>query len=185
MNSIHNCPRHDLKIPNIVDSQGIYLSDESEKGYLDLEAGVWCTSPGHKNPGINDTIIKQIDAIMHLGFCYSHNILLEAAKSVWSVTNFEGGKFVFLCSCSEAIEKAALNSIDKLLGGNVYVPTRPRGPLLNSRDGSPLTRGHSGRCFLHCPEAWLSDRGTFGLRSADELLRISCHRLSGVEPWQL
>lgn len=104
MNKIYNCTGHDLKIPNIVDSQGIYLVDESGKRYMDLESGVWCKSLGHKNPRINDTIKKQVDAIMHAGFCYSHNILQEAAKSVLSVTNFEGGKCVFLCSGSEAIE---------------------------------------------------------------------------------
>lgn len=104
MNNIYNCTGHDLKIPNIVDSQGIYLFDESGKRYMDLESGVWCTSIGHKNPRINATIKKQIDALMHAGFCYSHNILQEAAKSVLSITRFEGGKCVFLCSGSEAIE---------------------------------------------------------------------------------
>ncbi|GAK58534.1 aminotransferase class-III [Candidatus Vecturithrix granuli] len=104
MNNIYNCTGHELKIPNIVDSQGIYLFDESGKRYMDLESGVWCTSIGHKNPRINDTIKKQIDCIMHAGFCYSNHILQEAAKLVLSITNFEGGKCVFLCSGSEAIE---------------------------------------------------------------------------------
>jgi len=71
---------------------------------MDLESGVWCTSIGHKNQRINETIKKQIDSIMHAGFCYSNNILQEAAQAVLSITNFEGGKCVFLCSGSEAIE---------------------------------------------------------------------------------
>lgn len=104
MGNIYNCTGHELMIPNIVDSQGIYLFDEYGKRYMDLESGIWCTSIGHNNKQINDIIKKQIDSIMHAGFCYSNDILQESAKSVLSITNFEGGKCVFLCSGSEAIE---------------------------------------------------------------------------------
>lgn len=104
MENIYNCTGHELKIPNIVDSQGMYLFDEYGKRYMDLESGVWCTAIGHKNKRINDIINKQINSIMHAGFCYSNEILQEAAKSVLSITSFEGGKCVFLCSGSEAIE---------------------------------------------------------------------------------
>ena len=104
MKNVFNCTGHELKIPNIVDSEGVYLFDENEKRYMDLESGVWCTALGHKNERINGIIKRQIDSIMHTGFCYSNEILDEAAKSILSITNFEGGKSVFLSSGSEAIE---------------------------------------------------------------------------------
>jgi acetylornithine aminotransferase len=104
VDNIYNCTGHELKIPNIVNSQGIYLFGEDGKRYMDLESGVWCTSIGHKNIRINKIIEKQINTIMHTGFCYSNEILQEAAKSVLSIMNFAGGKCVFLCSGSEAIE---------------------------------------------------------------------------------
>ena len=104
MRNVYNCTGHELKIPNIVDSEGVYLFDEKGKRYMDLESGVWCTALGHKNERINGIIKKQIDSIMHTGFCYSNEILAEAAKSILSITNFEGGKVVFLSSGSEAIE---------------------------------------------------------------------------------
>lgn len=104
MENVYICTGHELKIPNIVDSQGIYVFDKSGKRYMDLESGVWCTSIGHKNQRINNTITKQIDAVMHAGFCYSNTILQEAAEAVLSITNFTNGKCVFLCSGSEAIE---------------------------------------------------------------------------------
>lgn len=104
MKNVFNCTGHELKIPNIVDSEGVYLFDENEKRYMDLESGVWCTALGHKNERINGVIKRQIDSIMHTGFCYSNEILDEAAKSILSITNFEGGKSVFLSSGSEAIE---------------------------------------------------------------------------------
>jgi len=106
MNKIYNCTGHSIQISNIVNSDGIYLFDDKGKRYMDLESGVWCTSLGHKNIQINDLIKKQIDSIMHAGYCYSNNVLQEAAESVLSITNFKEGKCVFLCSGSESIELA-------------------------------------------------------------------------------
>lgn len=104
MSKIYNCSGHDILIPNITKTNGIYVSDEKGKIYMDLESGVWCTSIGHKNDRINNLIKRQIDAIMHAGFCYSNDILQEAADSVLSITDFKEGKCVFLCSGSESIE---------------------------------------------------------------------------------
>ncbi len=106
MNKIYNCTGHTIRISNIVNSDGIYLFDDKAKRYMDLESGVWCTSIGHNNIRINKVIKKQIDSIMHAGFCYSNNILQESAESVLSITNFKKGKCVFLCSGSESIELA-------------------------------------------------------------------------------
>lgn len=71
---------------------------------MDLESGVWCTSIGHNNPMVNNVIKQQMDAIMHAGFCYSSDIVQEAAALILSITGFRDGKCVFLCSGSEAIE---------------------------------------------------------------------------------
>ncbi len=104
MKHVLNCSGHELKIADIVDSDGIYVFDDTGKRYMDLESGVWCTSLGHKNAFVNRAIKHQIESLMHAGFCYSSNIVDEAAKDVLSVTGLEGGKCVFLCSGSEAIE---------------------------------------------------------------------------------
>jgi acetylornithine/N-succinyldiaminopimelate aminotransferase len=104
MDHTYNCIGHELKIPNVVESQGVYLFDENGKRYMDLESGVWCISLGHKNRRVNEVIARQIDAVMHAGFCYSNEVLDASAAAVLDVVNFEGGKCVFLCSGSEAIE---------------------------------------------------------------------------------
>jgi 4-aminobutyrate aminotransferase-like enzyme len=106
MGKIYNCSGHSIQIPNIINSDGIYLFDNQGKKYMDLESGVWCTSLGHKNIRINNLIKKQIDAIMHTGFCYSNHNIQESAEAVLSITNFKEGKCVFLCSGSESIEFA-------------------------------------------------------------------------------
>ena len=46
MSSVLNCTGHDLKCPNVVDSDGPYLFDDKGKRYLDLESGVWCVRSG-------------------------------------------------------------------------------------------------------------------------------------------
>jgi len=106
MTNILSCTGHQLQIPNIVKTEGIYLYDDSGKRYMDLESGIWCTSLGHNNVQINQVIKKQIDSIMHAGFCYSNSILEASAESVLSISNFKDGKCVFLCSGSESIELA-------------------------------------------------------------------------------
>lgn len=104
MQNIGNYSIHEIKIPNIVDSHGVYLIDENGKQYMDLESGVWCTALGHKNRAINDVIKNQVDAIIHTGFCYSSKIVEDAANAILSLTSLEKGEVTFLSSGSEAIE---------------------------------------------------------------------------------
>lgn len=104
MEHVYHCIGHELKIPNIIDSEGIYLFDEEGKRYMDLEAGVWCISLGHKNSQVNERITQQCNTLIQAGFCYSSKIVDLAAEAVLAITNFNGGKCVFLCSGSEAIE---------------------------------------------------------------------------------
>ena len=106
MSNVLNCTGHELKLPNIVDSAGAYLFDDRGKRYLDLESGVWCTPLGHKNARVNTAIMRQANSIAHAGFCFSNDIVEDAAKSVLEITGLDGGQCVFLCSGSEAIELA-------------------------------------------------------------------------------
>ncbi len=106
MSSVLNCTGHELKFPNVADSDRVYLFDDSGKRYLDLESGVWCLPLGHKNARVNAAMARQADAIAHTGFCYSSDIVEMAARSVLSIVGFEEGKCVFLSSGSEVIELA-------------------------------------------------------------------------------
>lgn len=104
MKNILDCTGHEIKIPDIVDSNGVFLFDSNGKRYMDLESGVWCTALGHGNDRINNAIKKQVDCIIHVGFCYSSEIVDKAAQLLLSIANFNDGKCVFLSSGSEAIE---------------------------------------------------------------------------------
>jgi acetylornithine aminotransferase len=106
MSSVLNCTGHELKLPRIVDSEGAYLFDDRGNRYIDLESGVWCLPLGHKNARVNAAIARQIDSIAHVGFCFSSDVVEDAAQAVLSIVDLEGGQCVFLCSGSEAIELA-------------------------------------------------------------------------------
>ncbi|WP_028316035.1 aminotransferase class III-fold pyridoxal phosphate-dependent enzyme [Desulfatibacillum aliphaticivorans] len=116
MDHVFQCTGHELKIPNIVDSRGMYVFDDQGKQYMDLESGVWCISAGHNNPRINVAMIQRIGTLMHAGFCYSSETLEEAAQAVLRIVGFKDGKCVFLCSGSEGIEIS--RQISKHLTGN-------------------------------------------------------------------
>jgi acetylornithine aminotransferase len=106
MNRVLNCTGHKLTLPHIVEGDGAWLVDDKGKRYLDLESGVWCTPLGHGHDRVNAAIARQTGAIAHAGFCYSSDIVEDAAQAVLSITGLAGGQCVFLCSGSEAIELA-------------------------------------------------------------------------------
>ncbi len=88
MTNVFNCIGHELKIPNVVDSEGVYLFDENGKRYMDLESGEWCIALGHKNSRINRAIERQIDSITHVGFCYSNEIAISANVPISTTSVF-------------------------------------------------------------------------------------------------
>ncbi len=97
-------PGHELLLRDIVRADNCHLYDSGGTRYVDLESGVWCTSIGHGNPHILRVIQEQAARIAHTGFGYSSRIVEDAALEILSLLGFEGGKCVFLCSGSEAVE---------------------------------------------------------------------------------
>jgi len=97
-------PGHDLLVPDIERADNCSLYDSKGKRYVDLESGVWCTSIGHGNQKVLRVIQEQSARIAHAGFNYSNRIVEEAAQDVLSLLGLQGGKCVFLCSGSEAVE---------------------------------------------------------------------------------
>ncbi len=104
MSHIFWYPGYDLLLRNIVRAENCHLYDGEGKRYVDLESGVWCTSVGHRNPRILRVMVEQATLIAHTGFSFSNEIVEEAAREILSLHGIEGGKCVFLCSGSEAVE---------------------------------------------------------------------------------
>lgn len=97
-------PGFELIIDDIVRAENAHLHDSDGKCYVDLESGVWCTSVGHAHPRIVGAIVNQSLQIAHTGYSYTSRIVEQAAGEILALFGFQGGKCVFLCSGSEAVE---------------------------------------------------------------------------------
>ncbi|UCG52450.1 MAG: aspartate aminotransferase family protein [Candidatus Latescibacterota bacterium] len=97
-------PGYDIQLENMVRADNCHLYDSDGKKYIDLESGVWCTSVGHGNSRILRVLMEQSKRISHAGFVYSSRIVEDSAKEILSLVGFDGGRCVFLCSGSEAVE---------------------------------------------------------------------------------
>jgi acetylornithine/N-succinyldiaminopimelate aminotransferase len=162
MEHVYNCMGHEIKIPNIVDSYGPYVIDEHGTRYLDLESGVWCTALGHKNERIVQAATEQLNRLMHAGYCYSNNVVEEAATLVLGATDLKAGKCVFLCSGSEAIEISrqisrhltgkplSMTLNDSYLGAYSSVTDRSRGWHIFNWEGCKSCKDRES-CNLECP----------------------------------
>jgi len=102
----YNSTGHRLHLPDIAASEGAHVFDGSGKRYVDLTAGVWCISVGHRNRRVLEAMRSQLEALSHAGFIYSHPIVEEAAASLLSICGLDDGGVVFLASGSEAIDFA-------------------------------------------------------------------------------
>ncbi len=109
-------PGHELLLDEIVRAENCYLYDKSGKRYVDLESGVWCTSIGHGNRRILSVMNEQYGKISHTGFCYSSETSESAAGEMLALVGMEGGRCIFLCSGSEAVEfgvRLARSTLDR------------------------------------------------------------------------
>ncbi|MCG8478271.1 MAG: aminotransferase class III-fold pyridoxal phosphate-dependent enzyme, partial [Spirochaetales bacterium] len=104
MQHVYNCTGHELRLPDIVGAEDVYIVDGRGKRYLDLESGVWCISVGHNNRDVRGAAFRQWDELVHAGFAYSNPVVDSAAKRLLDVVGMHRGQCVFLCSGSEAIE---------------------------------------------------------------------------------
>jgi len=104
MTSLFWYPGYEIALNDITRAENCSLYDAGGRRYVDLESGVWCTSIGHGHPRVLGVITEQAGRIAHTGFSYSSQIVEESAREILSVPGFEGGRCVFLCSGSEAVE---------------------------------------------------------------------------------
>jgi acetylornithine/N-succinyldiaminopimelate aminotransferase len=167
---------HEMLIADVVRARNCHLWDAAGKRYVDLESGVWCTAVGHGHPDLLRVIAEQSARIAHTGFCYSSAVVEKAALEILGLLGFDGGRCIFLCSGSEAVEYGVrvartlidrpllLTMADSYFGAYGSASTRPPGQWY-CFDWSACARcPHSGACGLHCSH-WaampLADVGGF------------------------
>jgi len=136
-------PGHEMLIPDIIRASGCHLWDAAGNRYVDLESGVWCTVLGHGHPVLLRTIAEQGSRIAHAGFGYTSPVVAQAAEEILDLLGLTGGRCVFLCSGSEAVEygvRLARMLIDR--------------PLLLSLADAYF--GAYGDASLRVPDRWFS-----------------------------
>lgn len=159
---------HELKLKNITHAKGCYIYDADCKPFLDMESGVWCTPLGHCHSEINRAITRQIENIMHTGYCYAHPIITEASKAILEIIGFQNGKCIFLTSGSEAIE-VGVKAIKK-------ISSRPF--LLTFSDSFLGSLGSSGA--KPSAEWFLFDWSECNICPAKEYCDLNCPHFSTI-----
>ena len=119
--SLLHITTHKLKIPNVVRGEGLVVTDDAGKEYLDMESGVWCLSLGHNNGDVNAAMVSQMRKIVHCGFNFSSANVERSAGMLCDKVGFEKGGAVFLCSGSEGVELCS--QMAKHLTGNSRLMT--------------------------------------------------------------
>ncbi|KAL1954400.1 hypothetical protein VTO42DRAFT_1215 [Malbranchea cinnamomea] len=66
-------PTYVRPLPVMVRGEGCYLWDMENRKYLDFTAGIAVTSLGHSDPGVTQTISKQVNTLMHASNLYHNN----------------------------------------------------------------------------------------------------------------
>jgi acetylornithine aminotransferase len=97
-------PGHELLLDDVVRAEGSAVFDAAGRRYVDLESGVWCTGLGHAHPRVLRVLSEQAARLAHTGFCYTGDVARSAAAEILGVLGLAGGRCVFLCSGSEAVE---------------------------------------------------------------------------------
>jgi acetylornithine aminotransferase len=97
-------PGHELLLGDIVRAENCHVFDAADRRWVDLESGVWCTSIGHGHPRMRSALTEQLERNAHTGFAYASGVVERAAAEILDRLDFGGGRCVFLCSGSEAVE---------------------------------------------------------------------------------
>ncbi|MCF8032465.1 MAG: aminotransferase class III-fold pyridoxal phosphate-dependent enzyme [Desulfarculaceae bacterium] len=104
MTNLLGYPGFNLDLPQIVRAENTWLYDAQGKRYVDLESGLWCAGIGHGHPRVIEALTRQAGQICHAGYSYNAPVVDEAAAEVLETSGLAGGKCIFLCSGSEAVE---------------------------------------------------------------------------------
>ena len=93
--------------PRMVKAEGVYLFDENDDKYIDLNSGLWNVNIGYSNPEVTNAVCKQVKQLQYLNpYEFSSdsaetlsNLIIENLPS-----NME--KCIFTCTGSESNELA-------------------------------------------------------------------------------
>jgi len=104
-----NLEKHKEAGPHIVTKgEGVWIYDESGKGYIEGMAGLWCTSLGFGEQRLIDAATKQMQELpfYHVFAAKSHNPAIDLAEKLIGMAPVPMSKVFFANSGSEANDTA-------------------------------------------------------------------------------
>ncbi|WP_066588829.1 aminotransferase class III-fold pyridoxal phosphate-dependent enzyme [Cellulomonas timonensis] len=93
-----------VEVPDVVAGSGCVLQTTAGRDLVDFESGVWSANLGHGHPAVTAALVKQAVAVMHVGYRWSHPIVMRARARLCEVAGAPDGQAVLLASGSEAVE---------------------------------------------------------------------------------
>ncbi len=88
----------------IVEAEGIWLTDAEGERFMDFTCGIAVTNLGHRHPTVVRAVKEQIDKVWHAGGVFRYESLVVAAEALRSVTPDNIEMFFFMNSGAEAVE---------------------------------------------------------------------------------
>ena len=92
---------------NLVKGNGITVTDETGKKYLDFLGGIATNILGHAHPAIVKAVSKQVKELGHVSNLYANPTAMELATELIELTGDDDAK-VFFCNSGAEANEAAL-----------------------------------------------------------------------------
>jgi predicted acetylornithine/succinylornithine family transaminase len=89
-----------------VAGEGMRLTDDRGRTYLDFVAGVAVNALGHAHPAVTEAVARQASTLVHVSNLYYTAPMAELAERLTGLLGWEGGRVFFCNSGAEANECA-------------------------------------------------------------------------------
>ena len=98
----------------LVSGEGMYLTDNQGKAYLDLTAGIGVCNLGYNNAALNAAVVAQLGKIWHTSNLYQSQLQESVAEKLIQGAD----KKVFFCNSGTEANEAAIKLARKYRGKN-------------------------------------------------------------------
>ncbi len=88
----------------MVEGEGIWLTDAEGERYMDFACGIAVTNLGHRHPKVVAAVKEQVDKVWHAGGVFRYEPLVTAGEALRSVAPDGIDMFFFMNAGAEAVE---------------------------------------------------------------------------------
>ena len=88
----------------IVESEGIWVTDAEGERFMDFSCGIAVTNLGHRHPHVVAAVQRQLDQVWHAGSVFKYQSMADAAERLREITPEPIDTFFFMNSGAEAVE---------------------------------------------------------------------------------